>query len=58
MSRNFLPSLSLPPFLPLLLPTTHLSVAKQHESVEHVEDLQARLVDGEDDSAFGVSQFV
>ena len=63
--------LPLPPFFPLLPfssfclplslplhPLTHLSVAKQYESVEHVEDLEARLVDGEDDSAFGVSEIV
>ena len=36
----------------------YLSVTEQHETVEHVEDLQTGLVDGEDDRAVGVCQLV
>ena len=39
-------------------PASHLSFTEEDNLVEHVEDLQARLVDGEDDGAIGLGQLV
>ncbi len=42
----------------LKITTLYLSIREQHQFVEHVEYLEARLVDGEDDCAVRVCQFV
>ena len=41
-----------------ILPRAHLSIREEDKSVEHVEDLKSRLVDGEDHRPVGVSQLV